>query len=101
MLSNILKMSALAGVLALPAVGMTSAPASAAIYETHCDRFGGDCYRVRCDNDGDDCVRVSYYGDRDYVRTAYRHWLCDADGCRWTYSYDNYRRHYDDDDFPF
>ena len=97
MLSNFVKMSAIAGLMALGTGVMVSQPASAATYETHCDRFGGECYRVRCNDFGDDCVRV-YDEDRTIERTAYRHWYCDGDGCRWTYS-ENYRPYhsYDED----
>lgn len=95
-MSNILKASAVAGVLSVGAYMAVPAPAVAATYETHCDRFGGACYRVRCDNDGDNCVRL-YDTDRDVERTAYRHWYCDGDGCRWTYDYTYSRPRYDYD----
>jgi hypothetical protein len=96
-MSNILKASAVAGVLSLGAYVLAApAPASAATYMTHCDRFGTDCYRVRCDDEGDNCVRIYDY-DRNVERTAYRHWFCDEGGCRWTYDYTYSRPRYDYD----
>lgn len=67
----LLKNAALAGFVALGAVSVTIAPASAHYTTTRCDRDGDECYTVRCDDDGDDCRRVSSYSRSPYDRRAY------------------------------
>ena len=90
--SNLLMGAAVAGLLGLGAVGVSTVPAKADTIQTRCSGYG-DCYRVRCDDDGDYCTRLGYYNS-GYYGNGYRRWVCDADGedCHWVY-YNGYYRH--------
>ena len=55
---SFLKRAASLSVLAVAAIGMSSAPAAAHYTARHCDRDGDQCYTVVCDDDGDNCQRV-------------------------------------------
>src|SRR5690348_15755938 len=99
LLSNGLKLTALAGLIGLGAGGTIAAatPAAAATYETRC--YGDDCYQVRCNDFGYNCSRMEYFGDVGYVRHRDR-LMCDEDGdnCHWVRT--RIYRDYDDfDDF--
>jgi hypothetical protein len=76
---NVVRASALAGVIGLAFAGAT--PASADTLKTRC--YGDDCYRLQCNDFGYDCERVAYLGHVGYLRHR-DHYVCDSDGenCR-------------------
>lgn len=111
-----LKKAAMVGMVALGAMSINIAPASAHYTTTRCDSDGDDCYAVVCDDDGDDCRRVSSYSRDQYDRRGYRggYWngYGGSNGFGWLFGngwsngyngYDNggyrhHRHHHDDDD---